>query len=266
MLRFQTVTKTIQNVHSIDIVEPNQPEWPINVMIFEPSDDIQAIKDKIKYTEDPPKTFDEQWYAPYPFNELDDDGKPKNTKDKYQLSNTGKEVTTHTSRNHFSTKHWALLFKPGEYKNCDFEVGYYVQMAGLGKTAKGEGSVRFTGEQSGPFVPALNKDMPTPENGQPSFLVRAGSITELNAGLCLDTFWRSAENFSAEKVMWAVSQAAPVRRVHVKTELTFGDGAAYSSGGFVANAEVEGNTTYAANQQWFSRGVKFGSKVEGGAW
>jgi hypothetical protein len=66
--------------------------------------------------------------------------------------------------------------------------------------------------------------------------------------------------------MWAVSQAAPVRSVHVKTELKFGEGAACSSGGFAANAEVEGDTTHAANQQWFSRGVKFGSKVSGGAW
>jgi hypothetical protein len=156
------VTKTIQDVHSTDIDEPNQPEWPIDAMVFKPSDDVQAIKDKIKDTEDPLlEMFNQQWHAP----PLDDHGRPTNAnQDKHQLINTGKQVTTHASGNHFSTaKHWALLFKPGEHKNCDFEVGCYVQMAGLGKTAKGEGSVRFTGEQSGPFVPALNKDMPIPK-------------------------------------------------------------------------------------------------------
>ncbi|VEU40320.1 unnamed protein product [Pseudo-nitzschia multistriata] len=209
--------------------EPKQPEWPKNVMVFKPTDKVDDIKKRIKPTEDPSKTF-----------ELN-----------------GETKLTYVSDHHFSTKRYALLFAPGEYKDCQFEVGYYVQMAGLGKTAKGEGAVVFTGEKSGPFVPALNKDMPVTEGG---------SIDYPGSGLCLDTFWRSAENFSAENVQWAVSQAAPLRRTHVLNKVEFGDGGAYSSGGFFANADVEGECTYVANQQWFTRGVELGGNVAGGAW
>lgn len=209
--------------------EPRQPEWPINVMVFKPDDDVADIKKRIKPTEDP-------------------------------ITDYGDNKKTYNSDHHFSTKRFALLFAPGEYKNCDFEVGYYVQMAGLGKTAKGEGAVVFTGESaSGPFVPALNKDMPFTEGG---------SIPQHapDSGLCLDTFWRMAENFSAKNVHWAVSQAAPLRRVHVRNNLVFGDGPAYSSGGFLANAEVGGKCNFISNQQWFSRAVNFQGDVEGGAW
>jgi len=206
--------------------EPLCPEWPINVMVFKPTDDVNEIKERIKPTEDP-------------------------------IGNNDVVVDNRTSDNHFSTKHYALLFAPGEYKDCQFEVGYYVGMAGLGKVAKGEGSVRFTGEKSGPFVPALNKDM---------LETKGGSIPYDNSGLCLDTFWRSAANYSAENTQWAVSQAAPLRRVHISKDLSFGDGPAYSSGGFLANAEVEGKCNYIANQQWYTRNVDFKGTVEGGAW
>jgi hypothetical protein len=211
-------------------LEPTIPEWPMNVMVFKPDDDIADIKKKIAVTEDPTETY-------------------KDAK--------GNWAITYNSAHHFSTKHYALLFTPGEYNDCNFEVGYYVQMLGLGKTVKGEGAVRFTGVNSGPFVPALNKYMPWTDGG---------SINYPGSGLCLDTFWRSAENFSAENIMWAVSQAAPLRNVYVSNDLTFGDLGAYSSGGFVANAEVDGECSFDANQQWFSRAVDFKGAVKGGAW
>ena len=208
--------------------EPKQPDWPINVMVFKPGDHVEEIKRKIQPTEDPITH--------------------------YELS--GEKKWCHNSDHHFSTKRFALLFAPGEYKDCKFEVGYYVQIAGLGKCAMGEGSVVFTGEESGPFVPALNKDMPVTEGG---------SIPYPNAGLCLDTFWRMAENFSAENTQWAVSQAAPLRRVNVRKQLLFGDDGAYSSGGFLANAKVDGDCSFIANQQWFSRAADFNGNCGGGA-
>eukprot|EP00536_Pseudo-nitzschia_multiseries_P006451 jgi/Psemu1/193123/e_gw1.136.37.1 len=202
-------------------------------MRFKPSDDVKYIKETIKKTEDP----------------------------SYELAKdaaTGVSKIDYRSDNHFTTKRYALLFEAGEYKDCDFEVGYYVQMAGLGRNAKGEDAVVFTaseGGKSGPFVPALNKYMPK---------TTGGSIPYEGSGLCLDTFWRSAENFSADSVQWAVSQAAPLRRVYVKNDLEFGDGGAYSSGGFLANAEVGGTCNYIANQQWFTRAAHFNA-TEGGA-
>jgi len=199
--------------------EPLQPEWPVNVLVFKPTDDVKEIKAKIGQTEDP--------LEPYSL-----DGK------------TG--YLNRNSSHHFNTKHYALLFAPGEYKDCDFEVGYYVGMAGLGKDAKGKNAVRFTGENSGPYVPALNKHLP-------------GERKQIGLGLCLDTFWRSAENYSAENTTWAVSQAAPLRRIHIAKDLKFGEGDAWSSGGFLANGEIEGTTEYICNQQWFSRGCTFGN-------
>mmetsp|Transcript_23336 Transcript_23336/g.34447 ORF Transcript_23336/g.34447 Transcript_23336/m.34447 type:complete len:680 (+) Transcript_23336:89-2128(+) len=205
--------------------EPLKPEWPINVMVFKPTDDAEDIKARIKPTEDPLQ--------------------------EYELN--GEKKLTHNTEHHFDTKHYALLFEPGEYKDCSFEVGYYVQMAGLGKDAEGSNAARFTGAKSGPYVEALNKHM------------SGGSNQAVGTGLCLDTFWRSAENFSSENTQWAVSQAAPLRRVNVANELVFGDGDAYSSGGFVANSKVGGHCDYAANQQWFSRACDF-KQTSGGAW
>eukprot|EP00531_Pseudo-nitzschia_arenysensis_P009226 CAMPEP_0116131404 /NCGR_PEP_ID=MMETSP0329-20121206/8986_1 /TAXON_ID=697910 /ORGANISM="Pseudo-nitzschia arenysensis, Strain B593" /LENGTH=732 /DNA_ID=CAMNT_0003625829 /DNA_START=163 /DNA_END=2361 /DNA_ORIENTATION=- len=278
--------------------EPKQPEWPDNVLVFsaEPKagedyeTHIQGILDKIKTTEDPhvpyafvpPESVEEEvgpsnpgWGLPYPdwgsFQAKDLDEAQKimdnaKAKEEAKMAEDPNYVQqyTYTSGNHFSTKRYALLFKSGEYKGCDFEIGYYVQMAGVGKTPN---DVRFTGKRtdpktkverdSGPYVEALNKDLPCAEGG---------TIGRWNSGLCLDTFWRSAENFSANHVHWGVSQAAPLRKVDVGDFLEFGDGAAYSSGGFVANAQVGGVCQYAANQQWFSRGIKFGGDVKGGAW
>lgn len=220
--------------------EPNKPDWPSNVLVFNPDDDPKDIMKKIQPTEDVKKKYTL-------LTGTDNDA--------FANIETDKEGDTYTSANHYSTKHYALLFAPGEYKKCKFEIGYYVQMAGLGKSPY---EVKFIGEDSGPFVEALNKDLKYTENG---------TIAYNNSGLCLDTFWRSAENFTADKCQWAVSQAAPLRNVVVKEELMLGDGGAYSSGGFLANAIVEKNMNHTANQQWFSRGVHFGGEEPiGGAW
>lgn len=206
-------------------IEPLQPNWPMNVMVFKPTDAVEDIKKRIKPTEDPMQ--------------------------EYELN--GETKTTHNTKHHFDTKHYALLFEPGEYKDCQFEVGYYVQMAGLGKDAEGTNAVRFTGQESGPYVQALNKH-------------REGSTNQTKGtGLCLDSFWRSAENFSSEETQWAVSQAAPIRRANVSGTLNCGDGAAYASGGFVGNSRAGRHLEIGANQQWFTRATDMKSS-HGGAW
>ena len=185
--------------------------------------------------------------------------------------------TGHTSKKHFSSHHYALLFAPGEYPDCHFQVGYYVQVMGLGANAS---DVRFTSSISesskesttpstlrcGPYVSALNKNK------------------DDNIGTCLITFWRSAENFSVVggSLQWAVSQAAPLRRIHIMVggDLCLGDGAAYASGGFLANAYISGTIQFMAQQQFYSRHVHIdnnnfwkkekhgnnGPGIQGGAW
>ena len=140
----------------------------------------------------------------------------------------------------FSERRYALLFKPGEY-DLDVTVDYYVQAAGLGQVP---GDVRIKG--------AVQSISSTTEN----------RVTIM--------FWRSAENFyvsprdSNEPIYWAVSQAAPYRRMHIKGNLRF-DLGGWASGGFLANSIVEGTAGLTSGQQWFTRNSELREWV-GGNW
>jgi hypothetical protein len=149
-----------------------------------------------------------------------------------------------TSEHHFSSRRHALLFAPGKYTNLTWQVGYYVQVAGLGTSPDG---VEF--RDCGPHVPAVNHHIH-------------------ESGTCLDTFWRSGENFyvNGTNMTWAVSQAAPLRRVHVAKDLFLFDGPAYASGGHLANAQVDGVLHFGGQQQWMSRNVHLEKGIQGGAW
>lgn len=109
----------------------------------------------------------------------------------------------HTPANHgqFVSTRYAFLFKPGTY-DVDCPVGYYTQVLGLGSSP---GDVTFTSPRG---VYSEEQDY--------------------SIGGALSTFWRSAENFRTEAtqdwqvgkgMMWAVSQAAPLRRIEVANEL-----------------------------------------------
>jgi len=94
----------------------------------------------------------------------------------------------------------------------------------------------------------------------------------------LDTFWRAAENFhttttnhwpTATGMLWAVSQASPLRRIHVDAELSLYQyeppypNAGYASGGFLANSVVGGNVYPGSQQQWFTRNSELGGFIGG---
>jgi len=152
---------------------------------------------------------------------------------------------TDREKGHFSAERRAFLFAPGTYA-VDAEVGYYVQVAGLGRRPE---DVIIGGER-GIYVDAMDP-------GQ------AGS---------LDTFWRSAENFrhvGQQGFRWAVSQAAPLRRVIVDGDLELFDPTArvnYASGGFLADAVVKGTLVLGSQQQWLARNVELWNGATGGAW
>ena len=97
----------------------------------------------------------------------------------------------------------------------------------------------------------------------------------------LDKFWRGAENFrslatqawwdGAAGMLWAVSQASPLRRVHVAHDLylwqyTSGDAAGYASGGFLANSELDGALSFGSQQQFYTRNVKLKGDAPDAAW
>ena len=192
------------------MAEPNPPAWPASVQIIRETDDMETVLAALKETED-------GW---------------------------NEEFQTWTSDHHFSSRRHALLFAPGTYANLTWQVGYYVQVAGLGTSPN---DVEF--RHCGPHVPALNHHIH-------------------KGGTSLDTFWRSGENFyvTGTNMKWAVSQAAPLRRVHVANDLFLFDDSAYASGGHLANAQVDGVLHFGGQQQWMSRNVHLGKGIQGGAW
>ena len=128
--------------------------------------------------------------------------------------------------NEFGVERFALLFKPGSY-TIDASVGFYTQLSGLG----------------------LSPDEVTIIGG----IHTDARWKQGNATL---NFWRAAENMSvtptAGFVRWAVSQAAPMRRVHVRGGLVLDDGG-WSSGGFLADSKVDGQVRSGSQQQWLTR-------------
>jgi hypothetical protein len=146
--------------------------------------------------------------------------------------------------NQFGSQRYALLFKPGTYGSAaeplNFEVGYYTQVAGLGLS--------------------------------PSDVVINGSVDVRNqcdannSCTALNNFWRSLENLTINVTnpdfgcytgeFWAVSQAAPMRRVHVNGNTTLMDYCtqpSFASGGFIADSQFDGPVTNGSQQQWMTR-------------
>jgi len=152
----------------------------------------------------------------------------------------------------FSSDRYAFLFKPGNY-DVDVPVGYYTQVAGLGYSPT---EVVFTSSKG-------------------VYCEEANYLFEVGA---LDTFWRAAENFQtnadydwnggATGMMWAASQAAPVRSVVIKNDLSLaeyvsGAGEGYSSGGFMANVIVNGTVHFGSQQQFMTRSSTLNASEDG---
>ena len=159
--------------------------------------------------------------------------------------------------NQFGPQRYSLLFKPGVYGSVAsplvFDVGYYTQVAGLGKEP---GAVTING--------AVNVE------------------NQCDAGgncIALNNFWRSLSNLTinvaggtgchANSEFWAVSQAAPMRRVHVNGAFSLMDFCtqpSYASGGFIADSQFTGGSIVSGSQQ---QGLVRNSDLDGwsnGVW
>ncbi|MDT5035970.1 MAG: hypothetical protein QOE03_1155 [Micromonosporaceae bacterium] len=152
--------------------------------------------------------------------------------------------------NEMGTQRYALLFKPGTYGTPDhpliFQVGYYTEVAGLGVSPT---DVTINGH-----VDVYNRCL-TPTNciALVNFWRSLSNLTINVAGL---SGCRAAGNF------WAVSQAAPMRRVNITGGgLTFMDfctaGPQYASGGLLADS-VAGAITNGSQQQFLVRNSTIG--------
>ncbi|MFI1761014.1 RICIN domain-containing protein [Streptomyces sp. NPDC020800] len=133
--------------------------------------------------------------------------------------------------NQFGSQRYAVLFKPGAY-NADVNVGFYTQVAGLGLT---------------PDAVSIN-----------------GAVhaeADWFQGNATQNFWRGAENLSVDPAggsdRWAVSQAAPYRRMHLRGNLALDDGG-WSSGGYLADSRIDGQVNSGSQQQWLTRNSQLG--------
>ena len=132
----------------------------------------------------------------------------------------------------FGTERYALLFLPGEY-HVDVPVGFYTEVIGLG---------------------------PTPDAVHIMGNVHADASLPHNNATC--TFWRAAEGFSVTPtrgtMQWAVSQAVPFRRMHVRGNLVLHQNG-WASGGWMSDSVVDGTVDSGPQQQWISRNSEWGS-------
>ncbi|MER6381189.1 RICIN domain-containing protein [Streptomyces sp. NPDC001127] len=133
--------------------------------------------------------------------------------------------------NQFGAQRYAVLFKPGAY-SADVNVGFYTQVLGLGLT---------------PDAVSVN-----------------GAVhaeADWFQGNATQNFWRGAENLSVNPTggsdRWAVSQAAPYRRMHLRGNLALDDGG-WSSGGYLADSKVDGQVDSGTQQQWLTRNSQLG--------
>ncbi|MFJ3146393.1 coagulation factor 5/8 type domain-containing protein [Streptomyces halstedii] len=150
------------------------------------------------------------------------------------IQGTVDEVFRKQESNQFGTERYALMFKPGTYDGINAQIGFYTSIAGLG----------------------LNPD-DTTFNGDVT--VDAGWFD----GNATQNFWRSAENLALNPVngtdRWAVSQAAPFRRMHVKGGLNLApDGYGWASGGYIADSKIDGQVDPYSQQQWYTRDSSIG--------
>jgi hypothetical protein len=154
-------------------------------------------------------------------------------------------VFANQQNNQFGSSRYAYFFKPGQYTNLDVNLGYYMQVIGLGQMPD---DVVITGN-----------------------VHSVGVLANDNA---TTTFWRSCENMAViptdtatspleanNTMTWAVSQDTWLRRMHIKGSLNLADtnNGAYSSGGFLADSKVDSKVSSITQQQWLSRNDIWGS-------
>lgn len=202
----------------------------------------------------------------------------------YQIVDEVYDKMSPVDKGQFSTSRHAIMFDTSDaVHEVDVRIGYYTSVYGLGRQPKDTKirSVTCTNETNDPELGSLQN------------------------------FWRSAENFQTGQhptyalegnggMLWAVSQAAPLRRVVVDGNLylwyfrmppdgvsasdgrypfqgacleypgwrdkgfidPFGD---FASGGYAANVSVNGFIDFGSQQQYFLRNCS-AEKYQGGAW
>src|SRR5512135_731478 len=172
-----------------------------------------------------------------------------------QIQTTVDTIYNQQVNDEMGTNRYTFLFMPGTYGSSAnpliVKVGYYTEVAGLGAS--------------------------------PSDVVINGHVDVYNRCLAADNcialvnFWRSVSNLTINVMgldgcrssgdFWAVSQAAPMRRVDIKGgNLTLMDyctaGPQYASGGFIADSQT-GYIINGSQQQFLVRDTSIGGWSNG---
>ncbi|HEX2290822.1 MAG TPA: discoidin domain-containing protein, partial [Pseudonocardiaceae bacterium] len=159
-------------------------------------------------------------------------------------------IATQMRTNQFGTQRYAVLFRPGSY-NADVNLRFYTQVAGLGLSPDDvniNGHVRVEADW-----------------------LQQGSDPN-NLGNATQNFWRAAENLSVtlpagQIERWAVSQAAPYRRMHLRGQVQLwngGDG--WASGGLIADSRIDGLVQSGSQQQFLTRNSQLNNGWSGSVW
>lgn len=174
----------------------------------------------------------------YIFNESDD---------KELIADKVNEIFGYQHYDQFGSNRYSFAFKPGDYTEMEadsYNMGYYTQMIGLGKT---------------PYDVRV-KNVKTPA------ALANGNVT------C--NFWVNIENMTIaqtsenadywnDSFKWAVSQAAPARRLNIERQTllqwTWGD-KAWASGGYIADTKFHDAVGSWCQQQYYYRNCEFTQK------
>ncbi len=135
--------------------------------------------------------------------------------------------------NQFGTPRTAILFRPGTY-NVDIPIGFFTHIMGLGAFPD---DVTVSNVHSDAVLPNFNGTQ---------------------------NFWRAVENFSVTPpgagMKWAVSQASPFRRMHIRNNnLLLHDNFGWVSGGWISDSLIDFDVGSVSQQQWISRNSQWGS-------
>ncbi|MGW4943102.1 discoidin domain-containing protein [Actinoplanes sp. NPDC004185] len=151
------------------------------------------------------------------------------------IQSTADAIFKQQETNQFGLQRNLLAFKPGTYNGLNIQVGFNTSVIGLGQNPQ---DVRINGD----------------------ITVDAGWFQ----GNATQNFWRSVENISLYPVSganrWAVSQAAPFRRMDIHGDLNLApNGYGWASGGYIADSRISGVEGQYSQQQWFTRNSQIGS-------
>jgi hypothetical protein len=180
----------------------------------------------------------------------------------------------------FSLNRHAVLFKPGTYGDAsgqddpatatgiiNAELGYYTSIAGLGASPE---DVRINGALHVEAVQSCERPWECQSPGSLTRFWRSMSnltINPIQRPVGVDATRANPEGVADPHTLrFAVSQAAPLRRVNIEGDLSvFGRFGGYASGGYLANSRVDGTVITGSQQQWYTRDTAVGA-WDGGVW